>query len=505
MVFELPRNLITSSPAECAPKVRRIIGFDDVGGCFVRISRGRSAHQYASTYYARLKYLGDIVRESAIRKWGLECDIKSLAEVTRDLNLLRDDKVCGIIGILHKRMKLKPCILDRYTKALEVKFAGGKSVSDDDISFLETSDGRIELDWSNTSGNIHLHELPTGIILAIKGIFHDGLLKVIDYALPGDNFSVEKLPRWSTVNLEANTNAEGYIAIVSNLKIAEVTDFNRLLLLKDLIGGNPSISRLIIAGNSIGKLQESGNPIGTTRNELKYQTADVDDNATLALEEFDKFVSILTAIVPVSIIPGADDPTTFALPQLPLPPRLFKYSKGRLAFQSLSNPSLVDLMVDNSDVSRRLMISSSQPIDDLLRYTALEEPIDCLNMSIKAFVIAPTCPDTLSCVPFDNNDYMCLPTPGVPPISNHRSITNEELDQTMEENHFLEYNTALTMLPDLFISGGHNKSSSSTLQTTNNDDTKRIISLCVADYIDTGDVILYNPFDHKIAGLIRLD
>lgn len=59
----------------------------------------------------------------------------------------REGEECVIMGTLYKEMKLKPCILDEYTKdaGLGTEVSSGKFISDDDTVVLEDEGARVKL------------------------------------------------------------------------------------------------------------------------------------------------------------------------------------------------------------------------------------------------------------------------------------------------------------------------------------------------------------------------
>ena len=48
--------------------------------------------------------------------------------------------------------------------------------------------------------------------------------------------------------------------------------------------------------------------------------------------------------------------------------------------------------------------TSGQNVNDILRNCSLTDPLDALEALLKWSHIAPTCPDTLGCFPFDDKD-----------------------------------------------------------------------------------------------------
>jgi len=100
----------------------------------------------------------------------------------------------------------------------------------------------------------------------------------------------------------------------------------------------------------------------------------------------------------VDVMPGRSDPTNLSLPQMPLHPHLFKHVRECRDFRSVSNP--YDCNVDGV----ALMGHSGQPVEDVLRTTELQEPLEALMMCLQVSHLAPTAPDTLPTQPFADSD-----------------------------------------------------------------------------------------------------
>jgi DNA polymerase delta subunit 2 len=52
--------------------------------------------------------------------------------------------------------------------------------------------------------------------------------------------------------------------------------------------------------------------------------------------------------------------------------------------------------------------TSGQNVTDVLQYSSLEDPIDCLELIANSRHLAPTAPDTLACYPFTTVDPMVI-------------------------------------------------------------------------------------------------
>lgn len=133
-----------------------------------------------------------------------------------------------------------------------------------------------------------------------------------------------------------------------------------------------------------------------------------DDYSTLDFEDFSSLVSGVKCMV--RIVPGKNDPTSKMLPQQPLPRMLFSHELGNIKF--LPQPCETRIL------DRSFVMINKAILEDLMKYRPPEHvighasahedgvfsPVNLLEQLLKIRHMAPSCPDTLSCVPFDGND-----------------------------------------------------------------------------------------------------
>eukprot|EP00923_Selenidium_pygospionis_P018428 GHVN01032237.1.p1 GENE.GHVN01032237.1~~GHVN01032237.1.p1 ORF type:complete len:376 (-),score=116.30 GHVN01032237.1:158-1285(-) len=247
----------------------------------------------------------------------------------------------------------------------------------------------------------------TGLVIAVKGHqltsgdfeVHDWTFATDATATPAATISMkEKAPR-------------RLVGFVSALRIGS-PDLSptRLRLLRDFLlgaAGGPSelqlashITRLVVVGDSLtaaaslcSQESEGREPKGT---------ATTVANCASVLDEADVFFSQLAAAMPVDVMPGPNDPTTYMLPQQPLHPSLFVSSRHYASFQSTTNPYSFEM--DGT----AFLGHSGQPVKDVMAFTSFTNPLDALVMTVKAECIAPTAPDSLCAYPFVEVDPFTL-------------------------------------------------------------------------------------------------
>lgn len=155
-----------------------------------------------------------------------------------------------------------------------------------------------------------------------------------------------------------------------------------------------NIVRVIIAGNSIraspAKLQKN-------MSSLTLRTFDTKDMLN-SLKLLDDIVSNISNSVQVDLMPGEFDPSNHMLPQQPFHHCMFPKSATNRAFNGVPNPYQFEIE------GRLVLGTSGQNIDDIRKYTTVDDPIECMKNTLKWSHIAPTCPDTLPCYPYFNED-----------------------------------------------------------------------------------------------------
>lgn len=95
---------------------------------------------------------------------------------------------------------------------------------------------------------------------------------------------------------------------------------------------------------------------------------------------------------------GEFDPSNYMLPQQPMHHCMFPLCAPCGAFKSVTNP--YEIMIED----RLILGMSGQNIDNIQKYSKIEDPLDALKSIAQWSHIAPTCPDTLACYPYYDAD-----------------------------------------------------------------------------------------------------
>ncbi|KAK6436339.1 DNA polymerase delta small subunit Cdc1 [Oleoguttula sp. CCFEE 5521] len=405
------------------------------------LPKGDARHyqqQYADMYFARLAQLKPSVEALAAEAWSdFEIASETARKVDRALDV-RQGELCWVIGTIYMEMPLKPNILDDIGKEHwiaapppRVKFLTPGGLGGDQ-TMLEDESGRLRL----VGGALESMLLVTGAIVAVLGTENaDGDFEVLDLRVP----DLPRQPvRWEREDGRAAVGKQkaekreegGKVAIVSGLGISgDAGDTLTLdLLLEYLLGESAgsedqvsvsAMSRLIIAGNSLAHASPIPPRDETTTNGQKKaphaKKYGYDSSAYNAAptDRLDLFLSSLLPSLPVTLLPGADDPTSISLPQQPIHQAMFPHSRTYQSppktspaepgsFDSGTNPYAFDLH------GWRFLGTGGQPVDDIYKYVTGEERLEMMEAMLRWRLVAPTAPDTLWCYPFPDGDAFVL-------------------------------------------------------------------------------------------------
>lgn len=132
-----------------------------------------------------------------------------------------------------------------------------------------------------------------------------------------------------------------------------------------------------------------------------------------SLAVLDAKLAALCASIDVDVMPGARDPTNATLPQQPIHAGLFPLASTHSAFHPVMNPHLFEFE------GLRVLATAGQNLDDVFRFSDIDERLDIAERMLVWRNIAPTAPDTLWCFPFyDRDPFVLAQTPDVLLIGN---------------------------------------------------------------------------------------
>ncbi|CAH8436676.1 unnamed protein product [Heterobilharzia americana] len=436
------------------------------GGRFQILPNSFSFHrQYAQIYTARLATAKPVLTMLAERKWTTSSSKGATAShfPTRALTDLITDEMCVIIGTVFKEMRLKPSVLrdiaaaetgnvasDNHIASTDTQFIV-RLTSDDDSLFLEDEVQRINLCFTSQSSKLWPQaNLVTGVVIAVLGREPE--------SQPGtfyveDIMFLEPQPEkpiqthgvlHADVNSTILHNSGPWLGVVCGLGFTGSGQVKpghamALQLLADWIRcmgdfdgsveshTNSGLVRLLILGDSIRSTGSTTNedsdkctPAMRLTQRARYLTRNADAETVTAMARLDQWLASLpigpgcstdgTAVngVAIDLLPGPSDPTSVLMPQQPIHSAALPCAvsrSGGIGSRNLcgrTNPYSCMLG------SRHILATSGQGVNELYRYTKLENGCDRMEATLLWGHLAPTCPDTLGGYPMNNNDPLLL-------------------------------------------------------------------------------------------------
>ncbi|XP_021282299.1 DNA polymerase delta small subunit isoform X1 [Herrania umbratica] len=339
--------------------------------------------QYSQIYFARLHMMRTLL-------YSLAPNWKSHLPVCTVLGL-EEGKECIIVGTLYKHMKLKPCILDEYSKERSTAplVKPHNFMHQDDYLVLEDESGRVKLGGTMLSPSVYV----TGVVIALHG----------KETTAGDFFVEDVLEAGLPPQIERplQSREDKYVVFVSGLSVGSgASNPLQFQLLVDHITGHLGDEEEQGLAADIVHLVIAGNSVEISRGLLNGQNLASKDQSRLSepIKELDILLTQIAASLPLDIMPGSNDPANFSLPQQPLNRCLFPGSATYNTFRSCTNPHCFEL--DNI----RFLGTSGQNINDLTKYSEAKDKIDFLERTLRWRHLAPTAPNTLGCYPFTDRD-----------------------------------------------------------------------------------------------------
>ncbi|KAK6102666.1 pold2-prov protein, putative [Brugia malayi] len=364
--------------------IKYIIGKKDLEAeCFHR--------QYYHVYRARIKLLRNRIIDNA--KLLLGDDI----EPCRLTKAKKGDEVL-VIGTIAKRVKLRPSVLRDLAEEqliLPQPVAEDKLIGEEDFVEFEDDDQIVRL-----SGDFVMDEVATGCVVGIYG-----------RQLDNDIFQVIKIiwPSKAPQPTYPVLNDDRYIAFVSGFSFTGQADAEKIfsldLLQKWLCGLLPLFEkerdivertvRLVVAGESVA-ITEQGREFTTA---ARYLIKNEECPNVECVAHMDKFLSKISNLLEVDVMPGLGDPSTYLMPQQPIHRAVFVMgSKYGRMLNLVTNP------YEFSVEGVHILGTSGECLSDLKRFTKTLSGVELLSKVLDWQHLAPTIPDTVDGFPFIDRD-----------------------------------------------------------------------------------------------------
>ncbi|GFO33116.1 polymerase (DNA directed), delta 2, regulatory subunit [Plakobranchus ocellatus] len=343
--------------------------------------------QYAHLYAERLMTMRKRLTEAAIQKWG-NVPIKKLHELV-------GGERCIVIGTLFKHMELRPSILKEVSEEHNLMPQPIKKRYADSTDKLIIED---ELQRIFLVGKLETQTSVTGVIVAVIGIEPEddkGKFYVEDVCY-------QLLPAQIARPI---LEQDKFIMFVSGFELGgpEERPF-QMQMLADLVCGQlgdvdqqaatAAICHIVVAGNLLSESTQDRD----TLTKAKYLSKKTSAGSVEAVKSLDEFLAQLVTSVDVTVVPGEFDPTNFSLPQQPFHQCMLPQSSRYNTLHHQTNPC--DVSVEGI----RIMGTAGQPVEDIYRYSEMDDRLAMLEDTLVWGHMAPTAPDTLACYPFVKED-----------------------------------------------------------------------------------------------------
>ncbi|KAK4834219.1 hypothetical protein QYF36_019081 [Acer negundo] len=339
--------------------------------------------QYSQIYFTRLHLMRTLL-------YSLVPNLKPHLPVCKILGLEKG-KECIIVGTLYKHMKLKPSILDEYSKTRSVTplVKPHNFMHPDDHLILEDESGRVKLGGTMLLPSSYV----TGIVVALHG----------KETGAGDFFVQDVLEAGLAPQIEfpLESREDKYVVLVSGLSVgSSASNPLQFQLLVDHITGHLGDEKEQAIAAQIVHVIIAGSSVEIPRGLLNGQNLASQDQSRLSepIKELDIMLTQIAASVPLDIMPGPNDPANYSLPQQPLNRCLFPGSAAYNTFRSCTNPHCFEL--DNI----RFLGTSGQNVDDLQKYSEAKDKLEFMERTLRWRNLGPTAPNTLGCYPFMDRD-----------------------------------------------------------------------------------------------------
>ena len=425
-----------------APSLKRASAMYENQDEDFKLQKKNYDRQYSQLYFYRLVKMRPIVEKAAERRW------KDGVKIVRIIDIPEEGEVV-LIGTLFKEMPLKPSILDEYTKdrGLAQHLGRTRFTSPDDKVVLEDEGARVALFGDGLPPSTCV----TGVVAAVRG----SLLPNGSFEVKGACFSGIPIQMKNNDSMDEETDADKYVAFVSGIGLTSDDDSSsnmlRLQLLTDYLTGAlggeeehkkaSKIVRLVVAGGLIRGNEAMSQP--TAYSQVRDQAL-----ALAPVREADMKITELAAALPVDVMPGPTDPANYALPQQPLHRCLFPGASRFKDLNRCTNPHKFKL--DNLS----FLGTSGQNVDDIARYSDMDDRVKILECMLLWRHMIPTSPDTLATYPYYDNDPFIV-------------------DQA----------------PDVFFAGGQPSFGTSVVE---GEDGQKVRVVAIPDFSKTGTLVLMN-------------
>jgi DNA polymerase delta subunit 2 len=380
--------MLTRAYTEHQPKFQRFLPDIVDPSCAAASSGGGTTtttpygRQYSHVYHERLSRLAPVIWKR-IETIDPCHDIPNHNKVNRILELLEDVESTVVGTIIRVMVEATDDNSDEY--------------------FLEDDSGRVALEFPNDTMADDL-DVIMGVVVGLTGtVGIDGVFRV-RRIVTAHSVRTVVLPNANLTSLSSSSHSHPnrQIMLLSGLACgsSQSSSLSRSMLLAYLHGAfghaAEQVSQVIIAGGSIAAHAST-----TIRHKNNEPSSSSSMSTLQGCYELDGFLAQCTEVgIPVTLIPGKDDPTTAAWPQRPWHSSLLPRSTTSLLTRS-TNPYVgrmehVTLIgTDGRNIPGLVPKKNNKNNTDETTTTTL----DALQNIVKFGHVCPSAPDSVPAVP----------------------------------------------------------------------------------------------------------
>lgn len=368
--------------------------------------------QYFYVYGQRLEAMRSRVEASALEKFGSDVPVKRLSQ----LNPEEDTDNIVVVGTLYKSQALKPNILRELGEEAEVlpdTEKPTKYIEEGDELILEDELQRARLHLSRVAveeKGLSVDQFVTGVVCGVYGKEIPAGKEEGSGKFRVDDIIFARQPSWPVTSKKEAVEEDRYVAFISGLELSGREHLGDFELVTSWLTGaagemsdqeaNSRVERLIIAGNSLSSSTKDRDVLSTA----KYLTSGHEAKSVDAVADLDHVLKQLASSIDVDLMPGENDPANQNLPQQPLHRCLFPLASPYPTLKTVTNPYMFEAS------GHLLLGTSGQNVNDIMRNCSLTNSLDALERTLEWSHLAPTCPDTLGCFPYMQQDPFVLST-----------------------------------------------------------------------------------------------
>lgn len=375
-------------------KAFRMCSYENCSGRF-QLKAFDYQRQFCHIYTGRLKEFTRLLLPYILNKWNQKpIAIKDLCDLPTNSN-----EMCCIIGTIYKHQAHKPSILKEISEEnqLAPQPPRGHYADGDDKLVIEDEQQRVRL-----TGNIHLDQVATGVVCAVRGILQeeDDYFKVheILFYESGPQKLLKSIFTKKRKNITLSSKENQFLYFISGLNqinchlyMDSLNLFQYWLCNKFETESKTSKMRLIVAGNSMRCIDE--------QRLSAWQNRPTDSTTLIkSVKELDRWFTAWSTYIPIDLMPGSYDATNQMMPQQEFHPCMFPLAGNNKNFQCVTNPYA--FRINEVDI----IGTSGQNVHDLLRSTNLKDCVAALRCTLQWGHLSPTAPDTLPCYPYLDRD-----------------------------------------------------------------------------------------------------